>query len=116
MSKIPDCRNGEYYNEKFLDDLDREFVRGYDYCMENVVMTFFDNIDIYYKAFDEADKVINVAKLIMNNESLDNAFRKCISHYAVMQKNELITGMIDGTAEKTYEEMRKKHGYSESEN
>lgn len=43
MSYIPNCREDEYYNQKYLTGEDKEFIRGYDWCTEMVVDNFFDN-------------------------------------------------------------------------
>lgn len=45
MSYIPNCREDENYNQKYLTGDDKEFVRGYDWCTEKVVDNFFDNFD-----------------------------------------------------------------------
>lgn len=57
MSYIPDCRNDENYNQKYLNDKDREFVRGYDWCTEEVVDNFFNNMDVY---FDEDSHLLHL--------------------------------------------------------
>lgn len=43
MTYIPNCREDEDYNEKYLNAMDKEFVRGFDYCLEMAVCNFFDN-------------------------------------------------------------------------
>ena len=45
MSYIPNCREDENYNQKYLTGDDKEFVRGYDWCTEQAVDNFFDNFD-----------------------------------------------------------------------
>lgn len=32
MTYIPDCRTDEVYNESNLNDRDKEFVKGFDFC------------------------------------------------------------------------------------
>ena len=44
MSYIPDCRTDETYNQKYLNDKDGEFIRGFDWCAEEAADNFFDNI------------------------------------------------------------------------
>ena len=34
MTYIPDCRTDEVYNESNLNDRDKEFVKGFDFCAE----------------------------------------------------------------------------------
>ena len=36
MSYIPDCRTDEYYNEKYLEGLEKTFIEGFDFCVEYV--------------------------------------------------------------------------------
>ena len=40
MSYIPNCREDENYNQKYLTGDDKEFVRGYDWCTEQAVDNF----------------------------------------------------------------------------
>lgn len=46
---IPDCRTDEEYNLEKLNESDKKFVRGYDWCAEEVVDNFFNNIDVYFE-------------------------------------------------------------------
>lgn len=55
MTYIPNCREDENYNEKYLNKLDKEFLAGFDWCMESAVDNFFDNN--YEAGFDEGDFV-----------------------------------------------------------
>lgn len=48
MTYIPDCRNDETYNFDNLVKDSQTYVRGYDHCAEDVVDSFFDNLDVYF--------------------------------------------------------------------
>ena len=48
MTYIPDCRKDETYNFDNLVKDSQTYVRGYDHCAENVVDSFFDNLDVYF--------------------------------------------------------------------
>ena len=41
--EIADVRTDEDYNQNYLDKKDKEFVEGFDYCMDIAVDSFFDN-------------------------------------------------------------------------
>lgn len=45
---IPDCRTDEYYNVDKLNEKDKAEIAGYDWCAEEVVDNFFDNLDVYF--------------------------------------------------------------------
>ena len=45
---IPDCRTDEYYNVDKLNEHDKAEIAGYDWCAEEVVDSFFDNLDVYF--------------------------------------------------------------------
>lgn len=48
MTYIPDCRNDETYNFDNLVKDSQTYVRGYDHCAEDVVDSFFNNLDVYF--------------------------------------------------------------------
>ena len=43
MSYIPNCREDETYNPKYLSKEDKAFIRGYDWAVEKAINNFFDN-------------------------------------------------------------------------
>lgn len=45
---IPDCRTDEVYNVDNLNENDKAEVRGYDWCADTAVDTFFENLDTYF--------------------------------------------------------------------
>lgn len=58
---IHDCRTDSFYNVEHLNDSDKAEVRGYDWCTDAAVDTFFDNLDVY---FDDDSVVME----LMNKE------------------------------------------------
>lgn len=48
MTYIPDCRKDETYKFDNLVKDSQTYVRGYDHCAEDVVDSFFDNLDVYF--------------------------------------------------------------------
>ena len=116
MSYIPNCRTDENYNQKFLTGADKEFVRGFDWCVETAVDNFFDN-----EMFDlaQSDSYLghilneNVPDELQEEYTQEHVFlyngedeQRKITTYAdlirykllywiEMERNELITSMID---------------------
>lgn len=126
MSYIPDCRNDVNYNEKNITAKDKEFVRGFDWCAEEVVDCFFDNLDNI-----DSDHLIK-----MLNEELPESMQKeyeweytfgkdrqpekrIVKTYGDLlrselidwmeaERNELIVSMIDSMDEDEYAAIKEK--------
>jgi hypothetical protein len=118
MSYIPDCREDEVYNEKYLVDRDKQFVDGYDWCLECAVDNFWDNLGVYF-GIDSAVRFFLDQKLpekmrdeyevewkyfgadgdassTRKVETIGDLLRSNMLDWVERQRNELITGMIDG--------------------
>lgn len=129
MTYIPDCRTDEYYNEKYLNKYDKEFVRGYDWCDEMAVDNFFDNLDVYFdsdsyimhllneklpkemreeyeveRTYTEDDNKIEKRKV----KTYADLLRSRILDYIEMERDELITSLIDNMDEEEYAEIKAK--------
>lgn len=100
MSHIPDCRTDEYYNQKYLKQRDADFVAGYDYALEQV-QNLFSNLECY----PELEQLLNdnVATIRENKTGL---VQTCIEDWAEMNRDELITSMIDAMDD--FEEVKRK--------
>lgn len=114
MSYIPDCREDEEYNYKKLGELDKEFVRGYDWCNEIGTDNFFDNIEDVFdtdsflmhtlntelpeKMKDEYEIELSfIGKTETRQvETYGDLLRFKLLEYIENQRNELIVGMIEG--------------------
>lgn len=127
MSRIPDCRTDENYNQKYLADTDKAEVSGFDYCAEHVVDNFFNNLDVYYGGD-------NYFMHIMNEEIPESMREEYVMEYSdgsredekrtvktygdllrsnlldwiEAERNELIVSMIEGTPSKEYEAIKAK--------
>lgn len=101
MSYFPNCRTDEYYNDKYLNEKDKEFIAGYDWAIENAIKTFFANIDIY----PELDDVLADNKAVIV-EGKSDMVEEAMIHFAEMHRNELITSILDGYDEKEYEKLK----------
>lgn len=129
MSYIPDCRNDENYNEKYLNNFNKEFVRGYDWCVEMSVDNFFDNLDIYFEDDSHIMHLLNeeLPENMREEYEIERTFadenyrvekrdvktyvdllRSKILDYIEMERDELITSMIDNMDEQEYAEIKAK--------
>lgn len=129
MSYIPDCRNDENYNEKYLNNFDKEFVRGYDWCVEMSVDNFFDNLDIYFGDDSHIMHLLNeeLPENMREEYEIERTFadendrvekrdvktyvdllRSKILDYIENERDELITSMIDNMDEQEYAEIKAK--------
>lgn len=129
MSYIPDCRNDENYNEKYLNNFDKEFVRGYDWCVEMSVDNFFDNLDIYFEDDSHIMHLLNeeLPENMREEYEIERTFadenarvekrdvktyvdllRSKILDYIEMERDELITSMIDNMDEQEYAKIKAK--------
>lgn len=134
MSYIPDCRNDEYYNQKYLNKKDAEFVRGFDWCAENAMDNFFDNMEQFFSddsyvmhilteeiPEDEHEKYAwinsfngNVEEIRIIKTYLD-AIRGHLIDWVEASRDELITSMIDSMDDDEYKAIKEKADRGEAE-
>lgn len=126
MSYIPDCRRDEYYNQKYLNEKDAEFVRGFDWCAENAMDVFFDNIEEFFGIDsyimhilkeeipeDEHEEYIQINSFDEHEEKRTvktylDAIRAHLIDWVESNRDELITSMIDGMDEDEYKAIKEK--------
>ena len=119
MSYIPDCRTDEIYNQKFLTGSDKQFVRGFNWCVEAAVENFF-NSDMFELTEPETYLGHTLSEPVPKSSQTEYIFRgdgfeqhRRIVTYAdlvrykllqwiEMERNELITGMIDRMTDEEY--------------
>ena len=119
MSYIPDCRTDEFYNDKNLNEKDKEFVRGYDWCTECAADTFFDNLDVFFgddshlmhvlneelpqglKEKYEFERTYGVDKKTETREvtTYGDLLRVRLLEYIESERDELIISMVDGASD-----------------
>jgi hypothetical protein len=121
---LPDCRNDDYYNKDFLDGSNEEFVRGYDWATE-AVDNLFNNMDSLTDGSDHIEKFLDepLPECMQTDYEMDFAFqdqatehrdvktygdflRMRILEWLEMERNELITSMIDDMNEELYKAIR----------
>lgn len=132
MSYIPDCRRDEHYNQKYLNEKDSEFVRGFDWCAENAMDVFFDNIedflgiDSYIMHIlkeeipeDEHEEYVQITyggtEEKRTIKTYLDSIRACIIDFVESNRDELITSMIDSMDDDEYEAIKEKVDRGEDE-
>lgn len=106
MSYIPDCREDESYNEKYLNETDKEYIKGYDYAVEEVLETFFANIDVYDLRVDGED--IDLGLILENHESIADKLKDAMKQCFESERDQIITSMIDHMDDEEYEQIKEK--------
>ena len=126
MSYIPDCRTDDAYNQKYLDKMDKEFLRGYDWCTQMAVDNFFDNnFDFDDDSYLSHILLQPVPESMKEEYNLERGFfgddctidhrtvntyidyiRCKILEWIEMNRNELVTSMIDGMGEEEYDKIK----------
>lgn len=103
MSMIPDCRSDEYYNEKYLVDNDKMFVQGFDWAVSQIVNLFEGNLEVY----PDLKELLDDKKAVIKDDKVKIAI-EAIQDWAEMERDELITSMIDGMDEGEYQKIKEK--------
>ena len=127
MSYFPDCRSDEYYNQKYLVGDDKEFIRGFDWCVEMEVDSFFDNFDVVGSDYLELALARQVPEELQFEYETEDAFslfreeslpehRKVETYldylwyklrmWIEIQRNELITVLLDEMDEEEYQKVK----------
>ena len=136
MSYIPNTREkfkynfktGKYdgqengYRQEYLNDRDKEFVKGFDYAV-NTIMNYFRNLDVFSEEFLKAG--INTHRIDteavvaddMSDEEIEALDEKTyllgtvhdsMSDWLEMERNELIVSCLDNMSGASYEKNRKR--------
>lgn len=96
--RSPDCRTDKHYNQKFLVEEDKQFVAGYDWAVEQILNLLEANMDVYEHEFDIEGEDINLVRFLENHKAVHKVLAECADHWMEMERNELITSMLDNTA------------------
>ena len=121
MSYIPDCRKDEFYNQKYLGNDDKKYIEGYDWCAEEVVDNFFDNLEDTFGHDSYIMHVLNDEIVEDKHEEYDWTYtfggteeHREVRTYADLirarlidwiegERDELITSMIDAMPNEEYD-------------
>lgn len=104
MSYIPDCREDSHYNQKYLNREDKEYIKGYDYAVEEVLNDFFDNVCNY--DFEVEGEDIDLGKILANHEEICEKLKDVMSLHFESERDEMITSMIDHYEDDEYAKIR----------
>ncbi len=113
------------YWEGYLNDTDKEYVRGYDWNTEQVVSSFFQNLDVFADELDFLDMDdIDIENVVSERGSSEYSeeelegmsestliakkMRECLLKWIEMERNELVVSMIEGMKEEEYNDIVKK--------
>ena len=109
MSYIPDCRTDECYNQKYLNEKDKDYIGGYDYCVDPTVSTFFDNLDFMdgeVQAIFEKEVRKDLQK--EGIRTVGDYVRIKLFEWIEMERDELRTAMIDEMNDDEYDAIKEK--------
>ena len=101
MSYIPDCRTDKVYNEKHLDVLDKEFIAGADWMLDQIINMIENNVDTYPDL-----EMILADNIVVIEAGKDKIVSDAIKHWAEMERNEMITSIIDGYSDEQYKAVK----------
>lgn len=104
MTYIPDTREDDYYNEKYLNEKDKEFIKGYDYAVNDALDAFIDNIGDF--DFDVEGEDINIGKIFENHADILDKFREAIKENFESERDGMIVSMIDYYSDEDYAKIR----------
>lgn len=126
---FPDGRNDNYYNEDFLDKPNKNFLDGFDWATEMAVDNFFDNnfgdlgmcenaylTEVLEKEVPDSLKQEYDMEFTFGDRETEKREIKTYADYLRMKllewiemdRDELITSMIDGMDEDIYNAIRNK--------
>ena len=131
MSRIPDCRTDEAYNQKYLNKRDKAELFGFDYCTEAAVDNFFENIDDIFPKDSYLGHVLNeeLPEDMQEEYEMEFSFRLGVDEPASEKRicktyadlfrmalledienvrDEVITSMIDNMSDEEYEAIKAK--------
>lgn len=101
MSYFPNCREDEYYNQKYLNEKDKEFIAGADWILEQIVNMIENNADVY----PDLEQLLDDNTAIIK-EGKDKIVSEAVQDWAEMERNMMITSMIDNY--KDFDEIKAK--------
>ena len=101
---LPNVREDEAYNQKYLTDEDTTFLNGFDYAVDKVFGSFFNNLDCYSLVVDGED--IDLGRILDNHPKLTAKLSEAMKDYFESERNGLVVSMIDGMEDGVYEKIK----------
>lgn len=106
MTCFPDARTDDYYNEKYLNDADREYIRGFAYVMDDLIPTMFANLEVLDLDVDGED--FDLGRILENHPAIVERLESEIKEYLERERDVMITSMIDHMDDDEYEKIKEK--------
>ena len=123
MSYFPNVREDINYNENYLNQRDKDSLSGFDWCVEDAVDTFFDNIDFIES--DHIEKFMSeklpdekaeeysffgpAAKEERRAETYGDYFRMMLLRWIEISRNKLVASMMDNMDDDEYGDNKDKY-------
>lgn len=125
MSYIPNCRIDDNYNQKYLNAKDKEFIKGFDWAVEQVFDSFFNNLDMLDSDYLETILKQEIPEGMQEEYTMIFSFangqeekrqvktyedylRFKILDWFESDRDGMITSMIDNMDEKEYNEIKER--------
>ena len=127
MSRIPDCRTDDTYNQKYLNKEDKREIFGFDWCAEMAADNFFDNLETYANpellAFlnaeipeDEHEEYEWIPTINLGDQppepekrtirTYGDLLRSQLADWIESERDEIITSMIDAMDDDEYQRIK----------
>ena len=103
--KVPDTRTDEDYNEKYLNKNDKAYVNGYDHAVDDVLDSFFANLDIF--DWDVEDEDIDLYRILTNHPDICDRLQENLKEHFESNRDEMIVSLIDHMDDGEYEKIKK---------
>ena len=101
---LPNAREDEVYNQKYLTDENKTFLEGFDFAVDKVLGSCFANLDNYSLVVDGED--IDLGRILDNHPKITAKLEEAMKEYFESERNELVVSMIDGMEDGVYESIK----------
>lgn len=101
---MPNVREDEAYNTKYLVGEDRDILKGFDLATDTI-RSFFDNLEVY--DFEVNGEDIDLGRLLDNHPEIKETFINNLAEHIEQGRNELVVSMIDNMDDGVYEKIKK---------
>lgn len=117
MTYIPDVRHKTIrkpytqqmeensYWEGYLDNDDKNWLKGYDWAVDEVLSMIFDNIGDLELEVEGED--MDMARFLMNHPEIRQKMKAAFEQEFESCRDELVVAMIDGYDAEKYDQLKK---------
>ena len=103
---IPNTREDDTYNEKYLNENDKKYVCGFDHAVNDCLESFFYNLDAY--DFEVEGEDLDLGRVLDNHDELKERFLANMKEHFESARDAMIVSMIDNMSEEEYEAIKAK--------